>query len=164
MKPFRLLTAPAPSRNTAQVQPGRGVKLHYIYYWSPAFQDPAVEHTRVPVRYDPFDISHAYAYVQGRWVECIGEYQTLLARHSERELLLASCELHQQHRRHNAHYRLTARQLAEFLHSAEGSVALQQQRLRDAELRAVLEPGASDPLRPVRASRRRPHLRRSVSW
>lgn len=146
---FRLLTSPAPRGGTAQVQPGRGVKLHYIYYWATAMQDPAVEQTRVPVRYDPFDISHAYAYIGGRWVECIGEYHTLLHRHSERELLLASAELRQQHRVHQQHYQLTARALAEFLQSAEAAATLRDQRLRDAELRAVLAPAATDPSVPA---------------
>jgi len=52
---FRMLTLPTTRRGTAKLQPGRGIKLHYLYYWSDAFVDPEAEGTQVPVRYDPFD-------------------------------------------------------------------------------------------------------------
>jgi putative transposase len=49
------------------VHPGQGIKVHYLSYWNEVFRHPDVEHTPVPIRYDPFDISVAYAYVRGRW-------------------------------------------------------------------------------------------------
>jgi putative transposase len=61
-------------KGTAQVEPGRGVKINYVYYWSDEFRPATMEHSQVPVRYDPFDIGTAYAFVQGRWVPCISEY------------------------------------------------------------------------------------------
>jgi len=69
-----MLTLPTTRRGTAKLQPGRGVKLHYLYYWSDAFVDPEAEGTQVPVRYDPFDAGVAYAFVKKRWVRCISEH------------------------------------------------------------------------------------------
>jgi putative transposase len=65
---FILATHPSPRSGQALVQPGKGIKLNYLYYWSDAFRHPEVERTKVSIRYDPFDLGVAYAYVQGRWV------------------------------------------------------------------------------------------------
>jgi hypothetical protein len=67
---FRMLTLPTTYKGTAKLQAGRGVKLHYLYYWSDAFLDPEAEGTQLPVRYDPFDAGIAYAFVKKRWVRC----------------------------------------------------------------------------------------------
>ena len=91
---FTYLSLATTRKGTAKVEPGRGVKIHFLYYWSKAFQAREVEGTQVPVRYDPFDIGTAYAYVHGRWVKCLSEYHLQLRGHSERELQLASAELH----------------------------------------------------------------------
>ncbi len=75
---FRMLTLPAPDRGKRKVQPGYGVKIHNIYYWSNTFRDPKVEQSTVEVRYDPFDASIAYALVQKQWVKCISTYYQAL--------------------------------------------------------------------------------------
>src|SRR5262249_36227895 len=54
---FRLWTLPNAPRGTALVQPGQGVKIHYLTYWCDDFRDPRVERTRVEVRYVPWDAS-----------------------------------------------------------------------------------------------------------
>jgi putative transposase len=74
---FILATHPSTRSGLALVHPGRGIKLNYLYYWSDAFRNPMVERTKVPVRYDPFDIGIAYAFVQGRWVKCISQYYSI---------------------------------------------------------------------------------------
>jgi putative transposase len=58
---FRFFSLPTTPKGTAQVEPGRGVKIHSVYYWSDEFRPATIEHTQVPVRYDPFDIGRAYA-------------------------------------------------------------------------------------------------------
>ena len=90
---FFIMTLPTTSTGTAQVLPGRGVKIHYIYYWSDLFRDPEVERKQVPVRYDPFDAGTAFAFVKGQWVHCHSEYYAIFQGHSERELMLATQEL-----------------------------------------------------------------------
>ncbi len=58
---FRFFSLPTTRKGTAQVEPGRGVKIHSVYYWCDEFRPATVEYTQVPVRYDPFDIGRAYA-------------------------------------------------------------------------------------------------------
>jgi len=63
---FIKATLPSTRRGTARVQPGKGVTVHYLSYWHEVFRRPDVVGTQVDIRYDPFDISRAYAYVRGR--------------------------------------------------------------------------------------------------
>ncbi len=142
---FRMLTLPTTQKGTAKLQPGRGVRLHYLYYWSDAFVDPEAERTQVPVRYDPFDAGVAYAFVKKRWVRCISEHYARFAGRSEREVQLASAELRRRQQRHGQHLRITARQLADFLASLEAEEVVLEQRLRDTEARSVLEPLVGGP-------------------
>ncbi len=39
---FQILTLPAPEQGKRKVQPGHGVKIHNIYYWSNAFRNPEI--------------------------------------------------------------------------------------------------------------------------
>ena len=50
------------------------MKVHYLFYWHEALRHPEVERTRVPIRYDPFNIGVVYAYVHGQWVPCHSQY------------------------------------------------------------------------------------------
>jgi len=89
------------------------------------------------VRYDPFNIGVAYAFVQRRWVQCISEYYLQFKDHSERELVLATAELRQRLRAQAHAQAITSKRLAEFLAAAEAHEAVLLQRLRDAEARDV---------------------------
>ena len=134
---FRFFSLPTTPKGTAKVEPGRGVKINYVYYWSDEFRPASIEGTQVPVRYDPFDIGVAYAFVQGRWIQCVSEYYLQLKGHSERELLLATAELRKRLSNHSKEVSITAKRLAEFLSSAELHEALLTQRLRDTEAQSV---------------------------
>jgi putative transposase len=134
---FRYLSLASTRKGTAKVEPGRGVKIQYLYYWSNAFQPREVEETQVPVRYDPFNIGTAYAYVQGRWVQCRSEQYLQLQGHSERELQIASHELRKRHQDHAREAAITAKRLADFLASAQAHEVILTQRLQDLEARDV---------------------------
>lgn len=134
---FQYLSLASTRKGTAQVEPGRGVKINYLYYYSNAFQPREVEETQVPVRYDPFDTGTAYAYVQGRWVQCRSEHYLQLRGHSERELQIASTELRKRHQNHAREAAVTAKRLADFLASAQAHEAILMQRLHDLEARDV---------------------------
>src|SRR5436305_6170691 len=134
---FRFLSLASPRKGTAQVEPGRGVKVNYLYYWSEVFLSSALERTQVPVRYDPFDIGLCYAYVRGRWVECRSEYYLQLRGHTERELHLVSHELRKRYQNHAGEAAVTAKRLADFLAEAEAHEQILRQRLQDAEARSV---------------------------
>lgn len=131
---FLLATLPTTQRGTAHVSPGRGVIINRVYYWSEAFRDPSVENHDVSVRYDPFDIGTAYAFVKNRWTECHSEHYTLLQGRSEKEIMLVSKELRRRSLLHSRErFTLTARKLANFLDSAEAEEKCLLQRLRDRE-------------------------------
>jgi len=130
---FLVLTLPAPKRGTVRVQAGRGVKVNYLYYWSEAFRNPEVEGAPVAVRYEPFDVGTAYAFVGGQWVECHSELFTTFRGRSERELMLASKELLKRYQNYSRQFHVNARRLAEFLQSVEAQEVLLVQRLRDRE-------------------------------
>ncbi len=137
------------------MRPNLGVKIHGLYYWArgEAFRDARVENTQVPVRYDPYNLGHAFAQVNGRWVECISEHYARFQGRSEREVQLATAELRQRQRRHGQHVVATAAKLGDFLSSLEAEEVLLEQRRRDEEGRQVFAlmegtglPGLSTPL------------------
>ena len=134
---FRFLSLATTRKQVAKVEPGRGVKINYLYYWSDAFLSRKVEETRIPVRYDPFDIGTAYGYAQGRWVKCQSEYYLQLHGHSERELHLASHELRKRYQNHAGESSITAKRLADFLAQASSHEEVLKQRQHDLEARDV---------------------------
>lgn len=134
---FRFLSLATTRKQVAKVEKGRGVKINYLYYWSDAFLSRKVEETRIPVRFDPFDIGTAYGYVEGRWVKCQSEYYLQLRGHSERELHLASHELRKRYQNHAGEASITARRLADFLAQASAHEEVLRQRQRDLEARTV---------------------------
>jgi len=134
---FLKATCPTTPKGTALVQRGSGIKLNHFSYWNTAFQSPEVIKTAVPVRYDPFDISTAFAQVQGQWVTCRSPY-LVLEGHTERELLLATAELRKLAKRDGERASLSAGRLAGFIEKAGGNETLLQQRWRDLEGKKVL--------------------------
>lgn len=134
---FRMLTLPTTPKGTAKVMPHLGVKVNALCYWSDALLDPEVEKTQVPIRYDPFDAGIAYAFIKGRWVQCLSEHYASFAGRSEREIQLATAELRKRNHLHGQQFTITARKLADFLTSLEAEELLLEQRLRDAEAREM---------------------------
>ena len=126
---FLVHTLPATPKGTAKVAPGRGVKIHHLYYWSDAFRAPDVEKTPVAVRYDPFDAGTAYAFVNKEWTECHSEYFSIFRGRSDREIMLATVELRKLNQHHAKEFSVTARRLAEFLDSVQAEEVLLEQRL-----------------------------------
>jgi putative transposase len=132
---FIIYTLPTTRSGVAKVVPPRGFKLNYLYYWCQAFDDPAVQGRRVNIRYDPFDASCAYAFVNGQWLECWSEYRHIFRGRSEKEIMLATHELRKRSQNHAQHSFVTAKRLAELLASAEAQESLLAQRLKDLEVR-----------------------------
>ncbi len=134
---FLMATRPTTRSGFAKVRAGSGIKIHYLYYWSDAFRNPQVEGTKVPVRYDPFDLGIAYAYVQGRWVKCISQYYSIFEGHSEKELLLASQEIRRGRKLTQSTPSVSAKRLAEFIANVQEHETLLLQRLKDLEGKQV---------------------------
>jgi putative transposase len=65
---FRILTLPM--GRMARVNPRKGVKVLGEYYWSEAFRFPLLDGAKVPIRYDPAEMSHVFAFAKGQWFQC----------------------------------------------------------------------------------------------
>jgi putative transposase len=136
---FRILTLPGSPRETALVYRNHGIQFHYLLYWNDVLASPGITGTKVMLRFDPFDISHVYAYVHNHWVECITpSYYGQLHGHSEREIALASAELRAQNRDSHVRTPIDAKRLADFLAKIEAHEAVLLQRQRDIENQVVL--------------------------
>jgi putative transposase len=55
---------------TRVIQPGKGVYIEGFYYWSESMNHPGVNKTKVPVRFDPYDLYTVFAAIEGKWVKC----------------------------------------------------------------------------------------------
>ena len=149
---FLKATFPTTRQGKVKVEPGVGVRMNYLDYWCEAMRDPTVEGTQVKVRYDPFDVSVGYAYIDGRWRKCDCPYTEFIGC-SERELQLLTEELRKRNRLHygREHIEVTQKQLATFRRdNAEIETILRQQR-HDRETRTalvVLEGGKKTSTRP----------------
>jgi putative transposase len=136
---FQALTLPGSPRETALVYRNHGVQFHYLLYWNDVFALKGVVGTKVKLRFDPFDISHVYAFVHNHWVECITQsHYGRLHGHSEREIALSSAELRQQDRKSHVRTPIDAERLANFLAKIEAHEAVLLQRQRDIENQVVL--------------------------
>ncbi len=134
-KRFIFTTLPTTHKGTATLSPGKGVKIHYIHYWSNFFNDPEIEGRRIPIRYDPFDYGRAYAFVRNQWVDCKSEYYSAFAGHSEREIMLATEELRRKnHQQSGKRFDVNAKRLAQFLTSVDVSESILEQRAMDREM------------------------------
>jgi putative transposase len=134
---FLVLTLPTTAKGTAKIIPGKGVQVHYLYYWCELFRNPEFEKQNIPVRYDPFDAGTAFAFVDGQWTECHSEHYVVFHGRSEREVMLASQQLRRSRQRHSQEFKVTATRLAEFLQSVEAEERLLDQRMADIESQPV---------------------------
>ncbi len=136
---FRMVTLPTTRKGTAKVVPGVGVRMNHLDYWCEAMRDATVEETQVKVRFDPFDVSVGFVYIDG-WRQCFTPYDEF-AGCSERELQLLASELRQNNRLQygREQVEITQKQLADFRReNAAKEVILRQQRT-DRETRAALK-------------------------
>ncbi len=134
---FNIQTLATTPSGVATVQRGYGAKIHYMYFWSDDMKNPQVEGTKVPVRYDPFDVSVAYAYIHKRWVRCTCECRDALAGRSEKELKIATQELRRSRTNLRARQSLTAMDLALFFEQARDHEQLAEQQRKDTALKRL---------------------------
>jgi transposase InsO family protein len=131
---FLMATSPTTAKGSAKVFPGCGITINYLSYWSEAFRDPMIENRTVPVRYDPYNMGVAWAFVRGHWVECHSQFYSQMKGRTEKEVKIASTILRQQKRLHSqGRMTVTAKKIAGFLNTVEKDEAMLLQRLRDRE-------------------------------
>jgi len=136
---FLKATFPTTRKGTAKVEPGVGVRMNYLDYWCEAMRDPTIEGTQVKVRFDPFDVSVGFAYIDSRWRKCDCPY-TEFAGCSERELQLLTTELRQRNRLQygKEQIEMTQKQLAVFRRENTDIESILRQQRHDRETRAAL--------------------------
>lgn len=137
---FILWTLPTTKTGKAKVQPGRGVKINYIYYWNDEFKAAKLEGTHIPVRFNPFDVSYACAYVNGRWIDLKSQYAELFKGRSDREIRLISSEIRERFGKTHKRRGINAELIAAYIREANAAEAVIQQRDRDTETNAVNTP------------------------
>lgn len=128
-----IMCLPSTSKGTAKINPSRGVKIGYIFYWSPAFKDPKFARTDVPVRYDPYDISVAMVWLKDHWETCQSEYAAVFRGRTEKEIQLISQDIAGQNRNTGARNRINASLIARYLSTTDATEKILQQRQRDKE-------------------------------
>src|SRR5258708_13127486 len=89
---FKKATFPTTQKGKAVVQPGKGVRMNYLDYWCDEMRDRAVERTSVAVRYDPFNLTVGFAWINNQWRKSICPLDELLGC-SERPLQFFATEI-----------------------------------------------------------------------
>ena len=116
---FILMTLPSPKGRTRKIHPGQGIKLTYSYYWCEQFSNPKIENTHIEIKYDPFNIGIAYAFIDNRWVKCLSEQYKYLNGKTEKQIKLIAEEIRQKFRLYSQNNTVTARMIASFIIESE---------------------------------------------
>nr|WP_031539865.1 TnsA endonuclease N-terminal domain-containing protein [Bacillus sp. MB2021] len=116
---FIILTLPSPKPRHRKVHPGKGIKLNYYYYSNDKFRNREIENSMVEVRYDPFNIGVAYAYVNKRWEKCYSEYYSIVNGKTEKQIKLITEELRHKRKEFEKNSSITAKMIAEFILESE---------------------------------------------
>lgn len=133
-----IMCLPSTPKGTARVDAGRGVKIGYIYYWTPLFRNPAHAGQSVPVRYDPFDESTAFAWLRDQWVPCRSEYAAVFQGRSEKEIRAATQEIWGRLRRSGERRAINAKLIANALRETTVTEKRLKDTLRNEENHAAM--------------------------
>jgi len=128
---FLLLTCPTTNTGCAKLDAARGIVVNGLRYGNPLMRSSPDAGKCVPVRYEPFDMSIAYAFVEGQWLHCTADAFLQVQGRSEREWQLILDEWREQQRQHGRRrVSIDGPLLARFLEelATEEQLLLQQQR------------------------------------
>ncbi|MDA2530480.1 TnsA endonuclease N-terminal domain-containing protein [Bacillus cereus] len=136
---FEILTLPSTAKQTAKVQPGQGVRINNIYYWADMLDHPEIEGQSVYVRYDPFNMSIAYAYVNKHWIKLRSENFMIFENRTEKEIKMATIEIRKRMKNSGKAIEMTGAIIAKFLDSVESKEILKLQNLKDKATKSTLK-------------------------
>lgn len=137
---FMILTMPTSDKGTSTIQRDGSFKVNKIDYFSAALVDHVGQ--QLAVRYDPFDLSRAYAMGKSGWIEASSMYQGELVGRTEKEISVISQEIDAINKRSGIREKNRGGILGAYLvqlRSREASLALQVQQARDQEMRSADE-------------------------
>jgi putative transposase len=135
---FLIDTLPSTRKGTAKLLRSRGFKIYGVYYRSKKLRKVELYGKQLEVRYDPWNMAHGYAWDGKRWVICFAPkaLYTKLKNRSEREVMCLTEEYRQLYKNHGRDFRVRAIEMAEKLGNKKDIEKVEQQRLRDQEMRA----------------------------
>jgi len=144
---FLILTCPTIRANSAKLDAARGVVVNGLRYYHPLMRFSREAGKRVEVRYEPFDMSLAYAFVDGQWLTCTADAFLQAQGRSEREWELILDEWREQQRAHHRkRVSLDSSRLAAFLEEVLTEEALLSQQQRDLEGVSIREAIIGQPM------------------
>ncbi len=115
-----------------------GVKINYVYYSDRDGENimrmPGVLNETVLVRYDPYDLGTAYAYLKGMWTKLRSEHYLEFHGLTEKVKRIACVALAARNKGLRKHVAITAKSIGAFLASLEGKEAVMLQKIKDREI------------------------------
>nr|WP_249226144.1 TnsA endonuclease N-terminal domain-containing protein [Oceanobacillus jordanicus] len=135
---FEILTLPSTRNGEVTIQRS-GVKINYIYYWHDDFKILHSNKTKVKVRFDPFNIGIAYAYVNKKWVKCISEYYSVFKNITEKELKFITSEIKKTKHNHVKSFSLNAQKISKFITESENNVQFKLLKTRADETNNLIQ-------------------------
>jgi len=150
---FLILTCPTTRTRYAKLDAARGVVVNGLRYYNPLMRFSRDAGKRVEVRYEPFDMSLVYAFVDGQWLTCTADAFLQVQGRSEREWELILDEWREQQRAHHrTRVTIDSSRLAAFLEEVLTEEALLSQQQRDLEgisiREAIVGPSKAASLQP----------------
>jgi putative transposase len=131
---FLILTCPTTRTKYAKLDAARGVVVNGLRYYNPLMRSSPEAGKRVEVRYEPFDMSLVYAFVDGQWLQCTADAFLQVQGRSEREWELILSEWREQQRAHHRkRVSIDSARLATFLEEVLSEETLLFQQQRDLE-------------------------------
>jgi hypothetical protein len=77
--------------------------------------------SKLQVKYDPFDLGHAYAYVGNTWIECMSQHYAQFKDLTEKEYQAISFELAEEHKQSSKRISASSQQVAAFITRTKGT-------------------------------------------
>jgi len=153
----RVLFLPDYGNSEITLIPGRGLKVGPFHYFSNELQAPEFEGKRFFVRYDPFDLSYVYAYVNRRWRRCETPMAGHLKGRTEKEIALITDEYNAKYRQKGKKLKETLPDYGRYLQQTFEKENILKQQKRDAELNKSInleehndtEPVAGEPVNQI---------------
>lgn len=137
---FIITTLPTTRKGYVTVKTNRSVQVRNVDYWHSAFRNSSLDHTKAPVRYDPFDQGYIYVLLQNEWLRCQAVNYSAFHGRTEKEVQLATAEIVRKKSLHRKSYKIRQAELARFMESNE---LIEVQLLKDkesAQVRSRMEP------------------------
>ncbi|WP_283153618.1 TnsA endonuclease N-terminal domain-containing protein [Guptibacillus hwajinpoensis] len=137
-KVFEILTLPSTPSGIATIQQN-GIKINYVYYWNEDFKSLHSLKKKIKVRYDPYNIGVAYAYLNNRWLQCYSEHYPIFKNVTQKQLKFITAEIKKSYQNHAKNYTITARKIAGFIKSIEESEQYLIVKSRENENKNVVQ-------------------------